>query len=87
MKNPDDETRFAERLKRLSGERYERVLVGREIAKLRKGKNMAQKELAHLLKTKQSAVARIETGRQNITLRTLVKIAGIFRKKLQIRFR
>ena len=47
---------------------------------------MTQAELAKKLQTTQSAVARIENGKQNTTIQTLVKIARIFGRKLTIKF-
>ena len=48
--------------------------IGGLIRDARRHKGMTQSELAELLGTSQSAVARIEQGRQNLSLDTLAKI-------------
>ncbi|MDP3881016.1 MAG: UDP-N-acetylglucosamine 1-carboxyvinyltransferase [bacterium] len=49
--------------------------IGALIEDIREEKNITQSELAKLLKTSQSAVARIEKGDQNLTTETLSKIS------------
>lgn len=44
---------------------------------LRKRKGLTQKDFSDLLKTSQSAVARIESGRQNVTTAELLKISDV----------
>ncbi|MBI2595022.1 MAG: helix-turn-helix domain-containing protein, partial [Candidatus Colwellbacteria bacterium] len=56
--------------------------IGNRIAEYREQAGMTQKELARLLKTSQSAVARMEAGEQNFSTRTLLKIGKIFNKEL-----
>ena len=58
------------------------VRVGRMVLEARISKGMTQKELASRLKTKQSAIARLENGNVNISLKLLDKIAKIFKTKL-----
>jgi ribosome-binding protein aMBF1 (putative translation factor) len=48
--------------------------------------NLTQKELAKLMSTKQSAIARLEAGEQNITLKTLNRIAQATNTRLYISF-
>ncbi|MDB5260104.1 MAG: murAA [Candidatus Nomurabacteria bacterium] len=48
--------------------------IGMFIKKLREEKNITQGEFAASLKTSQSAVARIESGNQNITIEQLMKM-------------
>ncbi|WP_437839265.1 helix-turn-helix domain-containing protein [Sorangium sp. So ce1153] len=50
--------------------------VGRRIAELRAGAGRTQNEVAEALGTTVSNVQRIEHGLQNVTLRTLTKIAN-----------
>lgn len=50
-------------------------------ARIRMG--MTQQELAHKLKTKQSGIARLESGRNYPSLKTLEKIAKILGVKIQ----
>ncbi|MBI2013766.1 MAG: UDP-N-acetylglucosamine 1-carboxyvinyltransferase [Candidatus Colwellbacteria bacterium] len=56
--------------------------LGHFIAGLRASRGMTQDELARALHTTQSAVARIEAGKQNLSAETLVKISGIFNREL-----
>lgn len=48
--------------------------IGQRITKIRESKGITQTALAKKLKTTQSAVARIESGRQNVSTETLDKI-------------
>lgn len=49
--------------------------LGKNIAKIRKQNNMTQYKLAKEIFTDQSNLARIEDGKVNPTVKTLVKIA------------
>ena len=51
------------------------VLLGKRIVELRKERNMMQIELATMLNIEDSALRRIESGRTNPTLKTLLRIA------------
>lgn len=51
--------------------------IGAFIKLLRKEQGMTQKEFAQKLKTSQSAVARMESGGQNFTMKELVKISSL----------
>lgn len=78
---------LAESLKNpVSLETYEKFLIGDQLKKLRKRAGWTQKDLASKLKTSQSAVARMEAGKQNVTVRLLVALSLLFKKKLHIRF-
>ncbi|HMA78114.1 MAG TPA: helix-turn-helix transcriptional regulator, partial [Candidatus Paceibacterota bacterium] len=48
--------------------------LGHRIADLREAQGLTQTELAKKLKTTQSAIARIERGRQNVSADMLKKI-------------
>ena len=63
-----------------------RLRVALLITELRKRKHVTQVELAKALETNQSAIARIESGKENVTLDTLVRVADAFDKKLRIQF-
>jgi len=60
--------------------------IAYQILQLRKQKRISQKELAKKIGTKQSNVARMETGQQNFTTETLQKIASAFDCDLKIEF-
>ena len=60
--------------------------IGEEIRKLRKEKNLTQKQLARKLGISQQIVSRIERGKENISLKNLGKISSILGKNLKITF-
>ena len=64
---------------------YEKIAVGLQIKKNRKKMRVTQQQLAKKLKTSQSVIARIEAGKQNITLDTLIKISIILGKRLHVK--
>jgi transcriptional regulator with XRE-family HTH domain len=51
--------------------------VGRRIAELRERARLTQADVAERLETTVPNYQRIEHGTQNVTIRTMVKIAGI----------
>lgn len=67
-------------------EKYEKLHIGEQIKRLRRKTGTKQLELARKLKTSQSVIARIENGKQNLTLKTLTLIARAFGKKLLMKF-
>lgn len=67
-------------------EKYEKLALGNQIKKLRRQGKMSQKRLAEKLKTSQSALARMETGKQNFTVGILINIGLALGKKLIIKF-
>lgn len=52
----------------------EQAKIGTFIKSLREGRGMTQEELARSLRTSQSAVARMEAGKQNFTTKGLAKV-------------
>jgi len=56
--------------------------IGQSIADLRETKGMTQTELAKALKTTQSAIARIESGKQNVSADMLRRISKALGKNL-----
>lgn len=56
--------------------------IGLFIKKLREEKGITQDEFAKALKTSQSAVARIETGNQNVTIEQLMKIGEVLKHNI-----
>lgn len=60
--------------------------VTRRLIELRLNNGLTQKQLAEKLGTKQSEIARIESGNRNLTINTLQKIALATGTKLQITF-
>ena len=56
--------------------------IGARIADLRETQGMTQGDLAKLLKTTQSAIARIESGKQNVSADMLKKLSAALKKNL-----
>jgi UDP-N-acetylglucosamine 1-carboxyvinyltransferase len=56
--------------------------IGSQIADIREAQGMTQGDLAHLLKTTQSAIARIESGKQNVSADMLKKLSKALKKNL-----
>jgi len=66
-------------------ERYGKQLeIAYQILQARKQSGMSQAELARKIDTKQSNIARIESGEQNFTTETLQKIASALNRHLKI---
>ena len=63
------------------------VRLALQIAKARTKAKMTQGQLAKAVGTTQSVISRIEAGNQNLTIRTLVKIAATLHTALIIHFR
>jgi UDP-N-acetylglucosamine 1-carboxyvinyltransferase len=56
--------------------------IGRMITKMRQEKGLTQSQLAKELGTSQSAVNRIESGNQNLTLETLARISEVLDQEI-----
>lgn len=56
--------------------------IGHLISQIRQERNLTQAEFARRLGTSQSAVNRIEKGRQNLSLETLGRISDVLNKQL-----
>lgn len=56
--------------------------IGHLIAQVRQDKGLTQAEFARQLSTSQSAVNRIEHGRQNLSLETLGRVSDVLNKQL-----
>ncbi len=64
------------------------VRIALEISKLRKKSHLTQKDLAKKLNVPQQAISRLERpDYAGYTLKTLVKLADVFNKKLLVRFK
>lgn len=63
-----------------------RLKVAYQILELRQKNEYTQSELAKKIGTTQSVVARIEQGRENISVDRLDAIARIFGKRIEVEF-
>ena len=61
-------------------------LVGERLRDARKAMGLTQREVAERLGIGPSAVARIETGRENLTIGRLARVAGALGVGLDIQF-
>ena len=60
--------------------------VARSIIELRNNADLTQEALAELMETKQSTVARLESGKQNTTIKMLQRIANATGTHLKLSF-
>lgn len=58
--------------------------ITRQIIALRLQRGLTQKEVAQRVGTTQSVIARIENGEQNISLKTLTKLANALKANIKI---
>jgi ribosome-binding protein aMBF1 (putative translation factor) len=66
-------------------EGYQKFKIGIVLREARKAAGLTQEELARRIKTKKTAVSRIENHSRDIRLSTLEKVASALGKRLQIR--
>lgn len=60
--------------------------IAMEIVRLREEQQMSQKDLADAMRTTQQAISRIENGDENLTIKTVFKIAQALQRKPQLKF-
>lgn len=63
-----------------------RLKVAYQILELRRKNELTQQELAKKIGTTQSVIARIEQGRENISVDRLDTIAHLFGKHVEVQF-
>jgi transcriptional regulator with XRE-family HTH domain len=61
--------------------------IGKLVRKKRQAEDMGGAELADKAHTSQAMISRIERGKSNVTISTLIKIATAFGKRLDITFK
>jgi HTH-type transcriptional regulator/antitoxin HipB len=66
-------------------EGYEEFKIGVTLRQAREAAGLTQEELARRLKTKKTAISRIENYAEDIKLSTLERVAGALGKRLEIR--
>lgn len=62
------------------------VEVGQKIALMRRSLGLSQKEFANKMRVSQQLVSRIEKGRENVSLITLLNISRALKRQVQIEF-
>ena len=63
------------------------VSLAIQIAKIRQKENLSQGQLAQKLHTTQQTVSRLEdTRNRSFSLKTLIKLAQVFHKRLRVEF-
>jgi ribosome-binding protein aMBF1 (putative translation factor) len=65
-------------------EGYEQFKIGVVLRQAREEVGITQEELARRLKTRKTAISRIENHAEDIKLSTLERVAGALGKRLQI---
>jgi len=63
---------------------YEQFKVGVLLREARESAGLTQEELARRLKTKKTAISRIENHAEDIKLSTLERVAGALGKRLHV---
>src|SRR5699024_5018658 len=53
------------------------LVIGERIREARRVRSLTQQQLAELMETSQSAIGRIETGQQNLTLQTIGRFSAV----------
>lgn len=66
-------------------EGYEQLRIGAVLREARETAGLTQEELARKLKTKKTAISRIENHAEDIKLSTLEKVAHALGKHLEVR--
>jgi ribosome-binding protein aMBF1 (putative translation factor) len=74
------DTKFAEGF----DEGYEQFKIGVILRQARESAGLTQEELATRLKTKKTAISRIENHAEDIKLSTLERVANALGKRLQV---
>ncbi len=90
MKNPTksyfDRYRKDTEFKRHYKEASQLLDIAIKIAELRRKKKITQTELARLLDTSQTVISRIESGKENFSLKKLFRIADILGVRIHLNF-
>ncbi|MBI2452801.1 MAG: helix-turn-helix transcriptional regulator [Parcubacteria group bacterium] len=68
-------------------ERVRYLKAAMELRRLRKRLHLSQEQLAKKIAVKREFISKVESGRQNVTLETLYRIAQATGKQLMLSFR
>ena len=69
----------------MEGTNATREEVAQQLREVRKSQGMTQELLADRVGTKKSNISRLESGRYNLSLDFLVKVAGGLGKQIQVK--
>lgn len=75
----------AKKSKKSAGAKVGGTRVGEMLRKARESTGISQEELAHRLKTKRTAISRIENHADDIKLSTLERVAKALGKDLKVK--
>ena len=67
-------------------ERARYLKAAMELRKVRRQLRLSQEQLAQKMSVKREFISRVESGRQNVTLETLYRIAEVTGKNLKLSF-
>ena len=79
--------RFSKKEREEIEEGARHIIAAMELRRLRKGARISQEKLATKMKVKREFVSRIESGKQNVTLETLYRIADALGKEFHFAFK
>ena len=79
--------RYSKEKREAIKERARYLKAAMELRRVRKQLRLSQKELARKMLVKREFISRIESGRQNVTLDTLYRIAEVTGKQFHLSFR
>lgn len=68
--------------RKMFSEEMGRLRLAHEIRVLRRTRKMTQKQVATRVKTPQSVIARLESGKHGFSIATLHKVARVFNKQI-----
>ena len=68
-------------------ERARYLKAAMELRRVRKQMHLSQEQLAKKMSVKREFISRIESGRQNVTIATLYRIAEVTGKQFRLSFR
>ena len=63
-----------------------RAIIGNNVFKARKIRNLSQEQFAEMINIEPSALSKIENGNANPSIKTLQRLAAAMDKKLKIEF-
>jgi len=78
---------YSEKEREEIAEKARYLKAAMELRRVRKQLRLSQGQLAQKMSVKREFISRVESGRQNVTLETLYRIAEVTGKSLKLSFR